>query len=201
MLQIGRVAVEDVEEAHRRRAFAGRVAVKGDGWAAPFEPAPIVVSTQGKRSLRQPKSCCFFAASARAIELLPHLEEAVHRAGRIGVIGIVGVGQLIRAIRQMAGVLARITHARIGNVAGLARAAGQQILVIIVREGGFDALGQREIGGRHAGLGGDADGLAEIRPGRAARHRRAAARNRDRSWSGRSDRSWCRSPGTAGALP
>ena len=66
------------------------VSLKVDDWAKPLEPAPIVVSTQGKRSAVHPLGFDEVALRGVAIHLLPHLVEAVDRAV---VVGIVGMGR------------------------------------------------------------------------------------------------------------
>ena len=170
VLEIRRVALLDVVEAHRGRAFAGRRVGEPAGCAAPLEPAPTVTSTQGKRSARQPEAFAVRGGGV-AIELLPHLEEAMHRARRIGVVGIFCVGQLKRTGRQMAGVLAVIGDALVGRAASLAGPARQQELVVVVGQTVFDGLGRRRRLFAHAGHAGIPRGRADVGNRRTADQR------------------------------
>ena len=97
--------------------------VKPAGWGLPLLPAPMVISTQGNRSLVQPDGLAVGASRRGAVGLLPHLVEAMHRAGGVAVVGHVRAGELERAVRQCRCV----GDARIDSVAGQAgRAGGQQ---------------------------------------------------------------------------
>ena len=75
---------------------------KLDGCAKPLVPAPTVTSTQ-ENKLRVAAREPFGAVDVirGAIELLPHLIEAVNGAGSVGVVGEeIAVGQLEGTGRQ-----------------------------------------------------------------------------------------------------
>ena len=147
LLQIGRVALLDVVEAHRGRAFAGRRMVNGGLRRAVGARADRRLSTQGNRSDRQPQPLVAIGGCGVAVELLPHLEEAMHRARRIGVVGVsLRVRELIGSGLQIAGVSLVVCDARVWNLAGLAGAASQKILVVVGGKTVFEAFRNLQIG-------------------------------------------------------
>ena len=93
--------------------------LKPDGCAAPLEPAPIVTSTHGNRSFRQPDGIGWRGVRGGAIHLLEHLVEAVHRAGRVGVVG--HAGRELEGARRQASALAM----RVSMYVRQARGAGR----------------------------------------------------------------------------
>ena len=98
--------------------------LKFAGCAAPLVPAPTVTSTHENSLPLQPEGLSRRRALDAAVQLLPHLVEAMHRARRVGVVGErAAVGQLERSGRQ----IVHVGDARIGRLARLAGAAAQQI--------------------------------------------------------------------------
>src|SRR5208337_1732271 len=113
-LQIGRVALLNIEKEHRRRTFANivgglrrAVGAGGDGGLDP-----------GKEIMAATRRVVLGRGAGGAIELLPHLEQAMHGARRVGVVrerrGMVRLGQLEGAGGQMARVLAVVVDPRVG---------------------------------------------------------------------------------------
>ena len=93
VLEVRSIPVLDVIKAHGGRPFAGGCGVgrvlgaEVAGCARPLVPAPTVVSTQGNSAASHPEGLLAVAWLTSAIQLLPHLVEAMHRAGGIGVVG------------------------------------------------------------------------------------------------------------------
>jgi len=161
--QIGRVAGLDVEKRHRSRSFAdpaGRLrCAVGAGGNGALDPREKIGAAAGRIG---------WGRSRRgAVELLPHLEQAVDRARGVGVVRqerrMLNLGELEGAGRQGTRVLSVITDARVGNeraagvaAAGLAGAAGEQILIkdrtARVRRGQRESVldwhHRRNVGGR-----------------------------------------------------
>ena len=103
VFEVGNVAILHVIEAHGRWSLRpwslaeGEYSVlKFEGCARPLVPVPTVISTQGNSVRVASGGIVSGGIRSVAIELLPHLIEAVHRAGRIGVVEEVAVGQLKR---------------------------------------------------------------------------------------------------------
>ena len=140
LLEVRHVAVLHVVKAQRGRALAGGYSV-GRILSAEVRRLRETVRARahrhfhpGKQCASQPEGLLAEALAAIAIQLLPHLVEAVHRARRIGVIGEgIAVGQLERARRK--GV--HIRDARVGSLRCLARAAGHEVARSSRREGRF----------------------------------------------------------------
>ena len=143
-LEIGRIALEHVVEAHRGGTFFGRCVVEirrlrltiRSSAYRHFDPGPEVVAAPGGIFLS--------FVSRGAIELLPHLVEAMDRAVGVRVVRKRLRGQLERAVGQMVG----IGDPRIKRAVGKPRAAGGQVLVIVVGQAIFHCLGSG-----HAGKG------------------------------------------------
>ena len=146
--QIGRVALGDVVEAHRDIAFLqqrGRrrvwrriaVAAGGDRLLDPGEEIGLASARILPRDLR-----------GVAVELLPHLVEAMHRAAAVS--GIKAGGDLARlrlhqrigAVRQVGGV----QDAGVGRIPGDAGRAGRQQRQILRAQAVVAAGGLRQRG-------------------------------------------------------
>ncbi len=183
-LEVRRVPVLHVVEAQCGRAFTGRL---GGGRVLGAEVGRLrqAVGAGAHRRLdpgEQGRVAARGAVRRRvlqaAVQLLPHLVEAMHRACRVGVVVEAGgVRQLERTGRQRVDVL----DAHVGHLGGLAGAARDQVGVVVVGQSVLGRLGEREAVARDVGVlraAGQRRGQHALREGRfrRAQQERVAAR-------------------------
>ena len=104
-LQVGRIALQHVVEAHGGRAFTGGGVVE----AGRLRLAIGASADRGLQPRATSRSCIRWDSlrvrtRGLAVELLPHLVEAVDRAVVVGVVRVGGGGYLERAVGQVVGI-------------------------------------------------------------------------------------------------
>ena len=159
ILEVRSVTVLDVIEAHGGRTFASD---GGVGRILGAEGCRLLKAVcAGAHGYFHPwKQLC--AAAGRiagrrvinaAIQLLPHLVETVHRAGRVRVISeSVSIRQLKRTGRERIHVF----DTRIGNLTRQTRTAGHEVAIIVCREAVLGLHRQAEVVIRHIRVCGSA---------------------------------------------
>ena len=145
--EIGRVTLLHVVEAERGRTFSrghcawcilgaeglGLRSAVGTGADGHFDPGEQIAGAAGR--------IVPAGGALAAIQLLPHLVEAMHRARGVALVGErIAVGQLERAGRQAG----HRDDALVRRLRGLAGATGQQRLIIAVIQPGFRLLRERQ---------------------------------------------------------
>lgn len=163
-LEVRHVALLDVVEAHRGRAFASRRI----GEARRLRLAVLTDADRhfhpGKQIGKATPAISSGLRGGIAIELLEHLIEAVHRARRVGVIGECFRRDLERTGRKMARALAVVEDAFVGRFICLAGPAGQKKLIIVAGQTIFELHGERQNDRTEArGAASEPDKFAHVR--------------------------------------
>ncbi len=145
--EVGHVALLHVVEAERCRAFTrggrGRRIIRAEvgGLRSAVCSGPDRHFDPGEQVAAASRRVVAAGGRVVAVQLLPHLVEAMHRACRVGVVGKrAAIGQLKRSGRQCADV----GDALVRRLRGLAGAAGQKKLVVVRIKPVFRLLRQRQ---------------------------------------------------------
>ena len=118
--------------------------LKFAGWVMPFAPAPSVVPDPWEETCIATGRVATGCVVDAAIQLLPHLIEAVHRACRVGVIGKgAAVSQLKRSAGRAFTLLDTLVRGSSGEA--LTGAAGDQVGVVVGGEAVLRLLREGEV--------------------------------------------------------